>query len=504
MDWSALVGNHLAVRKALSITRVLTFAAAMGSFAWFMSLPAQRLAWAGGPDWRLMVKAVFAVGPGLALSLGIGRTILWCLPAGWPGSHRYRGLLFTLATSHFLGIAALTFQSDLYQTAGVPLATRWIVTPWLFLIGARWFVGSGGMLTRREVAYEPPTFWARAVGWITIAAVLTPFVLWAAPIQGRTTTGSVTSVAEFFRTLTHWRVQGAFPPLGLLHWPALLIIVVNAMERARRSPFWRRTTVLLLASVPFTILAIRDGYATLELPLFFGAGCAFSVGWLRRADRRSVWLSAIGFGACGLISPAAGLIGVGGLIALFLGTPRPSKHYVVVCGTFTTVLGLLPDVLSGQLIVFVLELFSNLGGVVQHSPIKTSFWALIDLARAGATWAEWGAAWPAFAFVLVAFGLRRVLRRRVLEERAGIDTPRREIWTLLAASGAALGLQVLLAGRVMNRAVSWPTWIGGSSPHHALMTLAPVAILLVGLIALPPENPQRRHSGPGRDTDRDE
>lgn len=485
------------MKKALSITRILLFAAAMASFAWDMNLPARRLAWVGGPDWRLMVKAVFAVGPGLALALGIGRTILACLPAGWPGSHRAGGLLFTLATSHFLGIAALTFQSDIYQAASIPLATRWIVTPWLLLVCVRWFFGNGGMVVRREVPAEPPTLASRAVTWITIAAVLAPFVLWAAPIQGRTTTSSVTSVAEFFRTLTHWRVQGAFPPLGLLHWPALLVIVVNGMERARRSPFWRRATALLLASVPFAILAIRDGYATLELSLFFGAGCAFSIPWLRRADRRAVWLSAIGFGACGLISPAAGLIGAGGLAALFLGTPRPSKHYVVVCGTLAAVAGLLPAVLSGQLIVFVLELFSNLGGVVKHSPIKTSFWALVDLGRAGATWHQWGAAWPAFALVLAAFGLRRLMRRRFLEERPGIDTPRREIWTLLAASGAAFGIHVLLAGRVMNRTVSWPTWIGGASPHHALMTLAPVAILLVGLIALPPEDPHRRHAGGG-------
>jgi hypothetical protein len=109
---------------------------------------------------------------------------------------------------------------------------------------------------------------------------------------------------------------------------ALLACASFALLSSRRSPTGRALVVLLLALV-LGLGLDAQAIQPIAVALRTGAGACFSAVWLRRGDRRAALLAVIAFAGCGLLGLREALLGCAGLIALWIHTPGPSQRWVL-------------------------------------------------------------------------------------------------------------------------------------------------------------------------------
>ena len=357
--------------------------------------------------------STFAAGlPGLLAVAIAGRFVLSLLPPGDVGSHAPRDWPLTWAASHVLG--ALVFG----LLGG--LALVWSIHPaWLFALGglaivARVFTLPAGMVPR----HDPPAETPGGVGrFLSIATALV--IAWA-------------GVAE----LRHPTEPG---PARTATWIALVILIGYGFERARRAPAGRRCVLLIVACGAYALQATTPADEWL-LALFFGAGCAFLIPWLRRADRRALALSALGFAACMPWRAHGWPLVAAGACGLIAWTPGASRATALRWSAAT--------------LASVGLLSIGLAWVPVSDPAGSSSGRVLALAA-----------------LLV--GAAGVLAGRARRRNArGVDGPGRELAALLTILAlAAVGL-LLAADR-----------------EHGLLPIAPCAVLIVGLSLVRSERP---------------
>jgi hypothetical protein len=239
--------------------------------------------------------------------------VLSLLPAGDPGGHGRRELWITAAASYLAGSIAIEAESRAFVAIGIEAHAWSLAAPWILLAAARWSTLPGMIVPRRGVAPEPSSAIVRAVSWISALAVV--LAAWkgsaslASPSEGaaRDLVPAATSAADML---------------------VLLAAFGHGLERARRTPLERASWIALLAaSLAFGAVDGADRESS-RVALCFGAGVAFAIPWLRRADRRAAALSALAFGGAALASTFGALLGATGATWMCACTARSSRKRV--------------------------------------------------------------------------------------------------------------------------------------------------------------------------------
>lgn len=365
----------------------------------------------------------------LGLALLLGRILLSFLPPGEPGGHALRKLPATLAASLLLGagvLLGLSFVSDEPSTAlGLAAAAALV----------RWVTSPGGIVPRHELPHER---WGVLARLAYCAALAPAFLTW--PQAGEVPEGPPDLVF----------VEG-------LHRVSLVLIVVaveHGLATARRAPLGRAWIVLALSAFLWRENPIaRTGAEFFERSgaACFGAGAAFALGWLRRADRRSALLAI----ACFVVgrpwnSYDGAVLVAAALLALVLCTPEASRAWIAKACAGGLVLCLAPALRSMHWI----------GPARSGSPLA----ALLRLGLVVSVLAT--AAWIARA--VAARG-----QPEAAESRAALA--RGDRWLLL----------LLLVGL----AISWllPGAVGSQGESAGMQLVAPLAFLLAGCVSIRPE-----------------
>lgn len=368
----------------------------------------------------------------LCLGLGVaalGRLALSYLPPGEPGLHGPGDLASTLAVSAVLGGVVLGLGYvplvALRLSAGAALGVVYAL-PVLALVvaaGLRWLTLPGAMVPRHRPAASPPGTLERAL--------LAGLALWFG-----------------YAFLTR-----AF--VAALVWLVIGVLVARALLQARR-PLWGALGI----AAAIALLGNPGGGSQSDL---FGLcdelgvaaglslGAAGLVSWVRRADRRALALSAIGF-ALPLLR-CNDPLGPLGLAALLAASRRSQRRRAAPWVVGSALLFSLPHLIYGPL------------------ALPGSFDPL-ELGRLALRWSSFGLAWPLAALGLL-LGIRR-LRRAGLPWRPGsIEEPRRELAALL--------------GLLVATPVAWTLGRGPWDAADALVILLPLAMGVAGLALLPPE-----------------
>jgi len=359
----------------------------------------------------------------LCLALLLGRVLLSFLPPGEPGGHSLRKLPVTLAASLVLG-------------AGLLLALSYVCDePWALAIGLgaggwllRWATSPGGIVPRHELPEERPSWLSRLV---FLGALVPACLFWP-------------SAGEYPEDLPDLCL------MEILHRTALVLLVVfveHGLATARRAPLGRRVFVLALSLCLFRENPNPASMSELVDRInaaCFGAGAAFALGWLRRADRRSALLAI----ACFVIGRPwytfDGVILAGAaLLALVLCTPRPSRAWISKASAIGLALCIAPALRGMQWI----------GPAQSESPLPS----LQRLALAVAVLAT--AAW---------------IGRSI----AGRRQPEPAEWRDALARGDRLLLLLLGFGTL----ICWV--LPGAS---GMLLVAPLAFLLAGCVSIRPE-----------------
>jgi hypothetical protein len=353
----------------------------------------------------------------LALSVvvfGIGRLFLADLPPGPTGAHDARGLGETWAAS--LALGWLGFTAGLVPMARLRVALAEAGSPtarWLpyalaaallaLLALARWLTLPGAMVPRHAV--ERPG--ASAAHRIALVVVLA----W----------------------LGHALATRAFVPA--LAWVALAVLLERALATARRAAGGRALFLCFAAT-----LASPGGggqgntYGLVDelgVAVALGAGAAYLVPWLRRADRRACALAAL-FLAAPLLrgwDPLA----LAGPVVLVAASHRAQRRFALAAA-------------AAACVAFALL------GLWRVLPGRERLLIAPELARIAFDTRLWGLAWPA-VLAAGALGALGALSALACDRRAArepwspgtIDPPRREALAVLALvvrAGAARALPV--------------------------------------------------------------
>ena len=367
-----------------------------------LAVPGLALAWAGARG-AWVAPAADASGtlvPGLAAlacACLAGRVLLSLLPAGPLGAHRPDALPATLGASLLLGVVALSAQARILAllpwgaapgAAPSGLLAALLVGPWLLAGAARVATLPGAMVPRHPPREEPPSRAARLLLAAVVLAGLAPLALVllarVAP-EPTATAGGLGGVSLLLAALG-LRSEGAGGALAAGAWGALLALLGHGLATARRGPGERRLALAFLAASPLGLVLAREPLAALALALC-GAAAAAALGWVRRADRRELWVAALALGGLGLAGEPR--TASAGLLALVLVTPAPARRSALVAGLAGALLGLAGAPLPAAAVA---------GGALGPA-------AGTDLLP----WpplAPWGALWIVFA-VAVAAGIRR-------------------------------------------------------------------------------------------------
>lgn len=365
----------------------------------------------------------------------VGRVILSLCPPGLPGRHGFRELPATWAACHLLGGIALALESRVADLCALEPPRLALVAPWLLVAFARWITLPGAMVPRHEPLAESPGTLARVL-WVAAPLVV---------ILGAFLTGLLGAI-----------------PAGVVHLAAaadaiaLLACCSFALAASRRSSTVRALVVLALAAVLGAAIASGE-IRPIRFALGTGSGACFGSVWLRRGDRRAAVLAVIAFAGCGLLGAREALFGAAGLFALWIHTPYPSKRWILDRSLVALTLG------------------------------TAAGWARYDPFAPSATEAKVLTPLTAAVLVVVALAIwrrKRLVDARRLSEGAGpsldgkIDTTRAErdavrdavILCLfpLAARGELSSLELLAP---------------------ALLPLAPMVLLELGLVLAPAEQP---------------
>ncbi len=299
---------------------------------------------------------------GIALISGVGRVALSWLPAGPTGSHRLRALPLTWAVSFLLGLVLLGAQALIFFGTPESKDLLLLFGPWVLLFGLRLATLPGAFVPRHEYG-EPPWIGVDklglagilAVGAWLLYAVHTGDVRWESPTYYQ---GSVPP--EWYSASTGTgmdllrRLAGIADEEGitLLTTGALIAWVLcfhEGLVRARHRRSWRlASTAALFAALVLFAHGPTPFEQTLSWLLpgaLIAGGCSFLASWVRRADRRSMMLSAAFFSGATLQGDL-GLLAFPGLIPL-VAFAAPGSRKKVLLGTAATFLALclLPQVL---------------------------------------------------------------------------------------------------------------------------------------------------------------
>jgi hypothetical protein len=380
----------------------------------------------------------------LAVATAVGRIFLALLPPGLPGRHGWSALPITLATSYLLGSIAIDVEANLLALIGIEARPWMLALPWAAVALGRWTTLPGAIVPRHEPASE------------------------RAGLGARTLHG----LALIFVAGVAWKLRGTlFPVLGddgvsVLHSGvrtiadvlALVCVCAHGLESARRAPLGRALAIAIFAA-----LVALEGFGDarpleLRCALCFGAGAAFAVPWLRRADRRAGLVSVIAFAAAALPSMLGAILGLIGLIWLCLCTARPSRRFVITAGTvaFVSCFGLhgrsLPGAGADRL-----EMGSR-GDLRLHAGWFGALAVLFALTWMRATWMRW-----------------KVRREALVDLGHGVETVlERPLFGRDAEFLSELGFSALIALLVFGEATH------AFAAVDATLFFAPVLLLSIG------------------------
>ncbi|MBW2416543.1 MAG: hypothetical protein JRG76_18765 [Deltaproteobacteria bacterium] len=348
-----------------------------------------------------------------------GRILLSWLPPGPQGSHTPRALPVTWAVSYLLGVAvlhiegaAMGFLPDFGQVGGLML----FAAPWILLAVLRLMTLPAAMVPRHEPRREragPAT-----LALYAIAAV------WVVTFLSLNLTSPIQSLGSF----------------------AFMFLVAHGLGQARRAPAGIAVFVLL------GFFTVGVGNPPLA-PVYFGTGAAFLIGWLRRADRRACWLSAIAFAACA-VTDAPTLVGAG-LLTLVLASWRGQRKYAATAAGVSALLIGLPG-------FFGVRADAWFQGAYLWLPSNADISELFQRAFSPS---QWGVAWFLFAATILAGVVARIRSREADREQLGL-------------------LLLFVFGCLAQFPLVW-NW----SNLTLLQSMFPVALLLAGLVWIPEEEP---------------
>jgi hypothetical protein len=236
----------------------------------------------------------------------LGRALLSFLPPGSPGSHALRDLPATWAASHLLGSTvwlALFVWMPWFHTEHAVVAG-------FGLAAALALVRAATLPAALVPRHEPPFDRGEAV-----ANVLRPaaFVL-----------VSSTCYAAFVGSSHH---GDAFTGIVYADALAAMALLAYGLTQARALP-WMRATAMLVFAVAIALRGIQEMRGLgLVSALSFAAGAAFTIPWLRRADKRALFLAAIAFASAAPYSTSGWTCTATGLAWLVAGTAGPSRVF---------------------------------------------------------------------------------------------------------------------------------------------------------------------------------
>lgn len=440
---------------------------------------------------RAEAPAQLALCAWIALS---GRVVLACLAPGRPGGAAPRAWPSLWAASHVLGCALLALQGACYELVGADaaelerrgaLATLGLWAAPAALLALVRLLGAPGALRPR---HEPPR---EAPDWpalLTRCALALAFALPAVIAFGRVAVSEralgaleARGAADMLAAATgslggRAPSSGSLPLLALASWAALLLALQHALASARRAPFARAAAVLLYALAPAAVASAGLGLERVQPALCIGAGAAFLLPWLRRADRRAAQASAIAFASALPHGGTASWSAVCGLAVLVLASARPArKRALLATGAATALLGL-P----------LLRLASLEFGL--NAPLVGARHAL-ELARSASQTAHFALLAPALALALVLLALRWSLRPAVPVRTPALeaDEPGNELHALIALLVAAALLSLAFA----LEPSSPPAGVEPArfDALRCAELLAPLATLVLGLVYARGERP---------------
>lgn len=255
----------------------------------------------------------------LASTIAVGRVLLSLLPAGIPGRHALGQLPVTLATSYLLGAIAIEAETLCLSAIGVD-ARIWILAlPWILIAFARWATLPAAFLPRGELAAEPARAGTQALRWLSVIAVA--ILAWK-------------QRELLFPHMHHGSERVLVPGARAIADVLALIAVCGfGLESARRAPLERALVIALLACLLALGAFAGADRPALRVMLCFGAGAAFAIPWLRRADRRAGLLAVIAFAGASIHSTLGAALGLLGLVWLWACSARPSRKLLLVSGT---------------------------------------------------------------------------------------------------------------------------------------------------------------------------
>jgi len=410
------------------------------------------------------VPDVIAGLAGLAVVALVGRVALSLFPPGAPGGHAPRHLVTTWAASHLCGAIALTAEERVLELVGAdPAVSAWLlVAPWILVLAVRRLLSPSAMLPRQELRHERPGKTAAIVLGALFLACLAPWTHTADFGLPTIELGLERCVALFAGAGSAAEGQRAAHAAAYLYpasFAALIVLLAHGLERSRRAPLGRRVVLVVFVLTPIVqrLAAVRT--PAVPVALCVGAGAAFAIGWLRRADRRAAALSAFSLSGAALFDPDAALLGLVALASICLVTAAPSRRPFA------------------SIAAPVWVAFALLGGA--HVALAQSFGDLAtfrarlgSLVRVSFHFETWELRWFALLPVLVVAGWH--LRPRTDSPRPPIDGTGRELAGLLAA--LTLGFLAQAVGSTLDR-------------DAALLPVAAIAALVVGLALVRTERP---------------
>ncbi|MFN0242139.1 MAG: hypothetical protein ACKVWV_04535 [Planctomycetota bacterium] len=389
----------------------------------------------------------------LVASAFAGRVALSLLPAGSVGAHRLTELPATWATSHVLGWILLTVEERVLAACGLSSSAIVLLAPWALLATLRIATLPGALVPRHEPARERSSVAVRA---LLLASAL--LVAAAALRRGADAgTGRIAAALAEVLSAAPDALARASTWIVAANAVALLALVTHGLAIARRAPFGRAVLVAGLAA----IVALRSdavGEPDRSLhELCIGAGAAFGIGALRRADRRAAVLCAICASGSALFFPSAWPLATLSLALFVLRAPAPMRARVAR--------------------------LAAIGAVVAGIAGRPFAWRVAsELAPARASMLAAGALLAASSIALV-WTLRSARAGEHESGGAPIDAPSIELAylrDLVLAGLAVLALQSAFAARALA---------------VALVPLLSVCALMIGLVLIRNERPVDHRAG---------
>jgi hypothetical protein len=263
----------------------------------------------------------------IVVTLAVGRVILSLLPAGTPGRHDAREMPITLAASYLLGSIAIDAEAHFLLSLGARAGWPALAAPWVAVAIVRWITLPGAIVPRRGSERENARDrFARLAGVVAVALV--GLVAWRCR-------------DSLFRPPSMHVTRTILPGvLTIADTLSLIAVCDYGLRCARRSSLERAFVALALALVVALSTFAHGDPSAASLALRFGAGMAFAIPWLRRADRRALILSVIAFAGAGLESSLGAVLAFVGLAFLCACTARPSRKLAAVASVIGLSLGI--------------------------------------------------------------------------------------------------------------------------------------------------------------------